>query len=131
MLGDATYQEWTLPFNPAGSRFEGSWEKGSKIRFLGAGTGEGEQEGGMYAQIVENRPHEFVSIRHLGEIAPDGTESAWPDTGMESLENYTLLDTDGGTDVQVDLLGLPDAWTEMMDEAWPQALAKLKDIAER
>ena len=34
MLDDKTYSEWTSVFNPT-SHFKGSWEKGSKILFLG------------------------------------------------------------------------------------------------
>jgi uncharacterized protein YndB with AHSA1/START domain len=46
MLSDETYREWTKLFNPT-SRFEGSWEKGSKILFLG--SDEQGNEGGMLA----------------------------------------------------------------------------------
>jgi len=34
MLSDTTYREWTKPFN-AGSFYEGSWDEGSDIKFLG------------------------------------------------------------------------------------------------
>jgi hypothetical protein len=34
MIDDKIYREWTEPFFP-GSYYEGSWEKSSKIRFLG------------------------------------------------------------------------------------------------
>lgn len=66
MLNDQTYHEWTSVF-ATGSRFEGSWEKGSKILFL---DGEG---AGMVSTIVENKPYKFISIKHLGEVR-DGVE---------------------------------------------------------
>ena len=131
MLGSETYKEWTLPFNPAGSRFEGTWEKGGEILFLGVNEESGAEEVGMYAEIADSRPLELISIRHLGEIAQDGTKTPWADASIESYENYTFSDAEGGTEVQVDLIGLPDAWADMMNDAWPKALEKLKEISER
>ena len=61
MLGGETYPLWTAPF-AEGSFFEGSWSQGSRIRFL-VPSGDG-----MVSEIAENRPHEFVSIRHLGFV---------------------------------------------------------------
>ena len=34
MLGEATYKQWTAAFNPT-SDFEGGWNKGDKIYFIG------------------------------------------------------------------------------------------------
>ena len=65
MLQDATYRIWTREFHE-GSYFEGSWEKGSEIHFLG--PDENGNMGGMYARISANIKHEFVSIQHLGFI---------------------------------------------------------------
>jgi len=132
MLSDVTYREWTAPFNPAGSgsRFEGSWEKGSKIKFLGVNEETGKEEGGVYAEIADNRLYEFVSIKHLGEVK-DGVEAAWPDPEQAGFENYTLTEKDGGTEVSVGLKNIPDDWVEMMNDSWPKALEKLKEIAER
>ncbi len=129
MLEDATYREWTAPFNPAGSRFEGSWEKGSKIRFLGVNPETGREEGGMYSEIAESKPYEFVSIKHLGEIKADGTEAPWESAG-DGFENYTLVEKDGQTEVIVDIIGIPDEYKQDMSDMWPKALEKLKALAE-
>jgi hypothetical protein len=59
MLGlndKSTYQYWTSAFNPT-STYEGSWEKGSKIHFVG--TDENGKKGGMVSEIAENKPAEF------------------------------------------------------------------------
>ncbi len=130
MLSDATYREWTAPFNP-GSRYDGNWEKGSKIKFIGADPETGKEFGGMYAEIAENRLHEFVSIKHLGEIGADGTEIPWPGPEEAGFENYTFTDKNGSTEVLVELSGIPDQWKQMMNDTWPKALEKLKEIAER
>jgi hypothetical protein len=72
MLGlkdKSTYEFWTSEFNPT-STYEGSWENGSKIYFVG--VDENGKKGGMVSKIVENQPANFVSILHYsfldGEI---------------------------------------------------------------
>jgi hypothetical protein len=66
MLDQESYKVWTAAFCE-GSCFEGSWNKGEKIRFL---TSAGE---GMTSMIAENKPYEFISIRHPG-IIKNGVE---------------------------------------------------------
>ncbi len=125
MLGDATYREWTAVFMP-GSYYQGDWSEGSKMLFLGPGA-EGEAEGGMAAVVKEHRPHEFVSLEYHAEIR-NGVEVPMAGNGFE---NYTLKDIDGGTEVSIDLLNLPDEYVDMFDESWPKALEKLKELAEK
>lgn len=126
MLDDASYREWTYVFYP-GSYFEGDWSAGSTMRFLGPSDKEGEQDGGMYATVVENRAPEFVSLQHRGEIQ-NGVDKPWDTNGFE---NYTFEEKDGGTEVIVDLLNLPEEFKDMFDDSWPKALEKLKEVAER
>lgn len=128
MLEDASYREWTAAFNP-GSYYKGSWEQGSKIQFLGPDPEGKSEEGGMFAEIAENRPHEFVSIKMLGEIR-DGVETPYGEDA-EGYENYTFVDKDGSTELLIDLKGIPDEYVEMFEDMWPRALEKLKEIIER
>lgn len=124
LLEDATYREWTTVFMP-GSHFEGDWSEGSKMLFLGPDP-EGGKEGGMAAMVKENRPQEFISLEYHAEIR-NGVETPMEGNGFE---NYTLEDKDGGTEVSIDLLGLPEEYKDMFNDAWPKALEKLKEIAE-
>jgi uncharacterized protein YndB with AHSA1/START domain len=127
MLEDATYREWTKPFNET-SYYEGDWSEGSKILFLGTDK-DGKVNGGMYSRIAKNIPFEYVSIEHLGEIH-DGVEKPWggPENGFE---NYKFEDVAGGTELTVDLTGIPDEYADMMNEMWPKALEVLKAISEK
>ena len=105
--------------------YDGSWEQGAKIRFL-APSGDG-----MVSDIAENRPHEFVSIRHLGFLA-NGVEDTTSDAvraWAPAYENYTFATVPGGTRVTVDQ-DVPAEWEEHMVGAWPKALALLKQISE-
>ena len=66
MLGlddKSTYEFWTAAFNPTSS-YEG--ELGCRQQDHFVGTDEQGKRGGMISEIAENRPGEFVSIRHYG-----------------------------------------------------------------
>lgn len=127
MLEDATYREWTKPFNET-SYYEGDWSEGSTIRFLGTDK-DGKVEGGMLSRIAKNVPFEYISIQHLGTIE-NGVEKPWEGEG-EGFENYAFKDVEGGTQVDVELTNLPDSYLEMMNAMWPKALDVLKALAEK
>ena len=125
MLGPDTYRAWTAPFCE-GSYYEGSWNTGDRIRFLGPNG-----EGGMSSVIAESRHPEFVSIKHIG-IVKDGIEDTTSEAAMAwapSFVNYAFAETNGATELTVELQ-MPADFEAFMDEAWPKALAKLKSICE-
>lgn len=132
MLDDATYREWTKPFN-AGSYYEGDWNEGSIIKFLGVDDNGEAQMGGMYSRIAENRPHQFVSIEHIGLIDMEGnidTTSEEVKKWTPAFENYTFTEKDGGTEVTAEL-DIAEEHKDSFDEMWPKALQLLKEIAEK
>lgn len=128
MLADATYRQWTEPFCPH-SFFEGSWEKGSKILFVG--LDKDGKRGGMVSRIKENIPNEFLSIEHLGVL--DGENEITSGPAVESwagaLENYTFTENEGTTLVAVDL-DSNEEFEAFFSETWPKALARLKELCE-
>lgn len=131
MLGienKTTYEQWTALFNPS-STYEGNWNKGSKILFVG--VGEDGKKGGMVSEIAENIPNQFVSIRHYGLVHGDIEITEGPDVEKWAggLENYTFEENNGITKVTVDLDTSED-FTDYMNDAFPNALAKLKEISE-
>lgn len=125
MIGPESYKRWASAFTE-GSYFEGSWEQGAKIKFLSPPSGDG-----MVAEIAQNRKNEFISIRHLGYIS-NGVE----DTTSESVrawapayENYTFISVPEGTKLVIELDVFVE-WEQYMNEAWPKALALLKQLSE-
>jgi hypothetical protein len=132
MLGisnKSTYEQWTALFNPT-STFEGSWEKETKILFLG--VDEQGVQGGMISKIVDNIPNRFVSIQHYGLIK-DGkeiTEGPEVEKWANGFENYTFEENDGTTNVTVDL-DTTEEFVEYMNQSYPNALNKLKEICEQ
>lgn len=129
MLQDETYRQWTAAFNE-GSYFQGSWDKGSKILFLGPDPQTGE-EGGMVSRIADNRLHEFISIEHVG-LVHNGVEDTTSEEAKKwapAFENYTFTEKDGVTTVDVDMDSLEEN-AQMFDDMWPKGLQALKELAE-
>lgn len=129
MLGEDTYRAWTEVFMH-GSHYVGDWSKGSQIQFLAPGeTGE---MSGMVSRIRENRPYEYISIEHLGEVheGREDTSSAEGKRWAGALESYTFKEKDGGTEVLVDT-DTVEEFEEIFRETWPKALQKLKELAEK
>lgn len=128
MLDHDSYPLWTSAFDPT-SRFEGSWEKGSKISFTGVRDG---KESGMLGIIEENRPYEFVSVAYTGLIQ-DGVEDTTSEIAKEwqgAHEEYTFTEENGVTTLLVNLESALEN-VEEFDEMWPKALEKLKEICEK
>lgn len=132
MLEDATYREWTRVFSPtpnSTSRYEGSWDKGSKILFIG--TAEDGSEGGLVSRIAESRLHEFISIEHMG-LYGNGVEDTTSEVAKEWAgmhENYTFNAKENGTELVIDL-DITEKERVVMEAAWQKALIKLKELVE-
>ncbi len=131
MLGitnKSTYEQWTAAFNPT-STYEGSWEKGSKMLFVG--TDEKGEKGGMVSEIADINPNLFVSIRHYGLVQGNAeiTEGPEVEKWANGFENYTFEEHDGSTMVTVDL-DTTDDFVDFMNETYPKALDTLKEICE-
>ncbi|HYX32184.1 MAG TPA: SRPBCC domain-containing protein [Oligoflexus sp.] len=124
MLDKESYKKWTSVFTE-GSYYKGSWNKGETIQFLDP------KGSGMTAVIAENRPLEFISIKHLGYIK-DGVEDkdspeikAW----APAYENYTFTSKNGGTELHIEAQVTAD-FESYMNKTWPQALDTLRKLCE-
>jgi hypothetical protein len=122
------YEQWTAEFNPT-STYEGKWDKGSKILFVGCDeTG---KRGGMVSEIAENIPNRFVSIRHYGILDGDTEIIEGPEVEKWTggFENYSFEEKNGVTTITIEI----DVTEEFMDyfnETWPRALKKIKLMCE-
>lgn len=131
MLGlndKSDYEYWTAAFNPTSS-YEGSWDKGSKIYFVG--QDENGKRGGMISEIVENNPAVFVSIKHNGILDGDTeiTTGEQVEKWAGSHENYSYQERNGITTLTVDIDTL-DEYQDYFNNTYPVALDKLKEKAE-
>ncbi|WP_207426718.1 SRPBCC domain-containing protein [Pedobacter sp. SYSU D00535] len=124
LLGESTYPVWTSVF-AEGSTVETDWQEGSRAVFH---DGKGQ---GMVSHIERNIPNEFLSIKHLGFIK-DGVEdfdSPEVKKWAGALENYTLNETNGKTELVIDL-HVDEEHLKYFDETWPKALEKVKELSE-
>lgn len=124
MLDPIAFRDWTRAFCE-GSYFEGSWAQGSRMRFL-------DPDGnGMDAVVDENRLHQRVALRLVGELR-EGRPNAGSRLHREPAhEVYEFSATaGGGTRLDVHLRGWEDGFADLMAGLWPQALQRLKALAE-
>lgn len=124
-----SYEQWTALFNPT-STFEGNWNKGSKMLFVG--TDAKGEKGGIVSEVAENIPNKFISLRHYGLVQGDKEITEGPDVEKwaNGFENYTFEEQAVNTELTVDLDTTED-FISYMEETYPKALAKLKEICEQ
>lgn len=129
LIHKSDYEYWTAAFNQT-STYEGNWEKGSKILFVG--TDENGKKGGMVSEIVEHQPAQFVSIRHYGFLDGDTeiTTGEQVEKWAGGHENYRYDENNGITTITVELDAL-DEYLDFFNNTYPLALNKLKERAEQ
>lgn len=118
---DASFRDWSSVF-AEGSYAVSDWNEGSQIQFIDPSS-----RSGMSSVIEKKRPGEFISFRHEAEIK-DGKVQP-PAQWSGAHENYTLTGQGGRTTVNVDL-DAPDEYRQMFEDKFPQALQRVKTLAE-
>ncbi|WP_309642554.1 SRPBCC family protein [Flavobacterium sp.] len=121
---DGFYMQWTSAFH-AGSYAKSDWKQGSKIQFLSPGGK------GMYSEIDALEHNKKMVFKHLGEIKnyveqPIEDSVSW----SGSKEGYTLTESNGQTNLVV-TVNFPKEMDAYLSEAFPKALAILKELAEK
>lgn len=133
MLGlgnKSTYEEWTTIFSPT-STYEGNWDEGSKILFVS--VNDNGEKAGMVSRILENSVNKFVSIQHYGILKSGEEITEGPDVEEWSggLENYSFKkEAEDVTTVFIEI-DAAEEHEEYMNNLYPNALQKLKEICER
>lgn len=124
-----TYEKWTAEFNPT-STYEGNWNKGSKMLFVG--VDKDGKRGGMISEIAENIPNKFVSIRHYGMLEGDKeiTEGEAVEKWAGGFENYTFKENNDVTMIIVEI-DVIEEYQDYFDTTWPKSLDVLKEICEK
>ncbi len=129
MISKEHYNDWTTAFDPSSS-FDGKWEKGAKLKFIGSG-----EDGAVYGMISEVEDivrGERVILKHIGIVA-NGVEDYTSDQVKKwapAYENYFFDAEDGKTRVRVEMETLEENKPYFVD-TWPAALQLLKTICEK
>ena len=129
MLEKDTYRDWTSVFNST-SRFEGSWQKGSKILFLG--EEENGNTAGMVSWIKDFQTDRSVKIEHQGTLKNGEEIMNGPEAEKwrGSVESYSFRALNGKTLLSVDFDSLKE-FDSYFKQTWPEALNKLKSLCEQ
>ena len=134
LWNDASYRKWTSAFTEGSHAVTDNWKEGSKVLFMVP------KGNGMVSTVAANKPNEFMSFKHLGEVK-NGVEDTSSDKikgWAGAMENYTLKGTNARPDDPVgrgktELLVEMDITEDFKDyfvKTWPKALDKLKEAAE-
>jgi hypothetical protein len=131
MLGisnKSTYEQWTALFNPT-STYEGNWNKGSKMLFVG--FDENGEKSGLVSEIFDNILNQYISIRHYGLVKANIEITSGPEVEKwaNGFENYTFEEKNGTTSVTVEI-DITEDFLDYMNETYPKALNKLKELCE-
>jgi uncharacterized protein YndB with AHSA1/START domain len=125
LLNPETYKEVAGSAFP-GSYYIGNWKKGENIRFLSP------QGGGTLANIVDLKPNESITAKHVAVINSDGTEDRTSDLAkgwVGSTETYTFSKRKDGSNFKAEMEVNPE-WEKMFVDSWPRILGKLKELSE-
>lgn len=118
---DENFRNWCAVFHE-GSHYESDLQEGSKIYFLGP------DKSGMFATIENMVPYEKMYFLHKGEFK-NGEEQA-ENYGENAIENYDLSEENGTTTLSV-TMNAPEDYIPYFTSTLPQALEKVKEIAEK
>lgn len=128
VITDATtYQDWSSAFMP-GSRFEGDWSEGSKIRFIGPSD---EGVNGICAKVLTHVPGDSLTMQHIAVIS-NGVELYEGEdfeTWIPATEEYWLEPLGEGCRLRI-VSQTPEAYFESFSESWRNALSRIKILAE-
>ncbi len=129
MLNKETYEQWTASFHE-GSTYEGTWEKGTKIYFIG--PDENGKKQGMVSRIKENIPNQLITIEHLGFVDGDTEITSGPavEQWAGAIEEYAFTQQHNITTLVV-RIDVGEDHKSSFEELWPLALNTLKAICEK
>ena len=125
LWSDASYRAWTSAFAEGSYAKTDNWKEGTKVLFLDP------KGSGMVSRVAKNKPNEYMSFEHLGEVK-DGVEDTTSDrvkAWSGSKEDYTLKEEDGKTTLTIEM-DITDEFKDMFEKIWPKALTKVKELSE-
>jgi hypothetical protein len=122
MLGEESYPQWASSLSP-GAYYEGTWEEGSKIKFLDA------KGNGTAAEVVAERLFEFIAVL-LHHPIRNGVEQREISEHYPALQEIKFSEKPGMTEVHLSI-DAPEDDRERLDKRYPEALQRLKQLCEK
>jgi len=125
ILDEAKYKEWVKAFS-GDPQFIGEWQEGAEVTFFDPNCG------GTVAIVDELKPYSLINVRHIATLTKElKRETTGPETEkwIGTKEIYMLDEIDDKTTLKIEMQTHQD-FAEMFNNAWPQALADIKRLAE-
>ena len=126
LINSKTYKAWVKAFSP-NSYFDGAWIEGSEIKFLDPDMG------GTKAVLEIVEPEKRILAKHIALISKQGEESTsgeMADKWLGTTEDYVLVYSEDTTILEIGIKTHQD-FVPMFNDAWPKALATIKELSER
>lgn len=101
----------------------GELKEGGEVQFISAENGYG-----VTSLVEKLTPGEFLQLRHSADTQDTG-ERERDDEWTGGTESYTLDEKDGVTTLTV-TLDAPPGQVEYMQNAYPKAMERVKELAE-
>lgn len=120
---DKTFRDWSN-FIDEGTYMKGVMKEGSEVQFISSVGGYG-----VTSLIEILRPNEFVLFRHSEDTKESGEqirEKEW----SGGTESYSLNEKHGVTSLAI-TIDVPDELEEIFNVRVPQALERVKTLAEK
>lgn len=130
IINENKYKAWTAAFQE-GSRFEGIWQKGAKLKFLA--EDENGVDMGMVSEVVVFDHLKDIAIKPVGFVGEgqEDYESEALKEWTQTLESYHLETiAEGITRFTVNQT-IPEPHFDMLNERWTAALDMLKKVCEQ
>jgi len=125
VIGRDTYDKWVKAFSP-GSTCVGEWKQGAEMLFWDPNMG------GTHATLDVCRPFESILATHTNTVTKDGvreTKGEMTEKWIGSKEAYHFVEDDGQTKLEI-VIKTDEAFQEMFDSSWPDALQNIKKLVE-
>lgn len=120
---DETLRQWAGIIDP-GTYMKGELAEGSTVEYISAENGYG-----VTSLVVKMTPNEFLLLKHQADTQESGhktRDNEW--TGGN--ESYQLSQKDGITTLTC-TFDVPKKMEDYFNEAYPKALQKIKELAEK
>src|SRR5690606_2664336 len=90
------------------------------------------EKGGMISEVFDNIPNRFGCIRHRGLLKANAEIPKEPEVEKwaNGLESYTFEENNGTPTGPADL-DIAEEFSDYMNQTYPKALSKLKEICEQ
>lgn len=119
---DATLRQWAGLIDP-GTYMVGELKEGAQVQFISAENGYG-----VTSLVDKCVPNEYLLLKHQADTQDSGKRER-KDEWTGGDESYELSEKDTITTLTV-AFDVPDNLEEYFNDAYPKALAKVKELAE-